>query len=236
MSNFSGFSRRVLLVEDDAMVSEPTARGLQTAGWDVVQQRSGEAALAALQQESFDLVLLDVGLPGMDGFAVCRRLRASDGPPVVLLTARDDVADRVKGLELGAQDYIVKPFAIAELIARCDAVLRRARIRAGQSLRAGALRLDLAARRAWCDEQPLALTPNEWAALEHLVARLDRVVTRDELQAATGGDESAVSANALEALVSRLRGKLRATQLALRSVRGIGYILELDAESAADGR
>lgn len=231
MSNFYGVLRRVLLVEDDAMLCESTARSLRTAGWEVVARHSGGAALAAVAQAGFDLVLLDVGLPDMDGFAVCRRLRDDGGPPVVLLTARDEVADRVKGLGLGAQDYIVKPFAVAELIARCEAVLRRGRIRAGQNLRAGALRLDLAARRAWCGEQPLSLTPNEWAALEYLLPRLDRVVTRDELQAATSAEASALAGNALEALVSRLRAKLRGTRLAVRPVRGIGYMLELEAEA-----
>ncbi|HQR20659.1 MAG TPA: response regulator transcription factor [Burkholderiaceae bacterium] len=235
MSPLVGYSRRVLLVEDDATLAQSTRRGLVTDGWDVELRCSGEEALEAVAASSFDLVILDVGLPGMDGFAVCQKLRATGGPPVVMLTARDDVADRVKGLEFGAEDYIVKPFAISELIARSNAVLRRGHIRAGQDLRAGALRMDLAARRAWRDNELLALTPSEWSALECLVPRLDRLVSRDDLQEAIADGGSWLTDNALEAHVSRLRTKLRGTGLALRSVRGIGYILEVEREPVVRG-
>jgi DNA-binding response OmpR family regulator len=235
MSSIAAFARRALLVEDDAALAESTARGLVMDGWEVVNCRSGEEALAAVSGSRFDLVILDIGLPGIDGYVVCQRLRAESGPPVVMLTARDDVTDRVKGLEQGAEDYIVKPFAVSELIARCNAVLRRGRIRAGQDLRAGGLRMDLSARRAWCDDEPMALTPSEWSALEFLVPRLDRLVSRDDLQSAIADDGTWSTANALEAHVSRLRAKLRGTRLALRSVRGIGYIFEVEKEPSVRG-
>jgi len=225
-----GYPRRVLLVEDDASVAQATARGLLTDGWEVVQLRSGEEALPAIESSHFDLVILDIGLPGMDGFAVCRRLRSLGGPAVLMLTARDEVTDRVKGLECGAEDYLVKPFAVAELLARANAVLRRSRMRADQILRAGALCLDLAARRAYRGDDPLVLTASEWSALEYLVPRQDQLVAREDLQNAIAPDAAWASSNALEAHVSRLRAKLRSTRLALRSVRGFGYVLEVERE------
>lgn len=226
-----GYPRRVLLVEDDSSVAQATARGLLTDGWEVVQLRSGEEALPAIESSHFDLVVLDIGLPGMDGFAVCRRLRSLGGPAVLMLTARDEVTDRVKGLECGAEDYLVKPFAVAELLARANAVLRRSRMRADQILRAGALRMDLTARRAYCGDDPLPLTASEWSAIEYLVPRQDQLVAREDLQNAIAPDAAWTSSNALEAHVSRLRAKLKGTRLALRSVRGFGYVLEAERES-----
>jgi len=223
-----GYPRRVLLVEDDASVAQATARGLQTDGWEVDVHRSGEEALQAVEHTRFDLVILDVGLPGIDGFAVCRRLQSDGGPPVLMLTARDEVADRVKGLEQGAEDYVVKPFAIAELLARANAVLRRSRMRADRILSAGGLRMYLTAHRAFCDGQPLALTASEWGALEYLIERLDRLVAREELQNAIAPDAAWASANVIEAHIARLRAKLKGTRLALRTVRGFGYILEIE--------
>lgn len=233
MSTLIGSLRRVLLIEDDRALAESTARALATDGWDVVRAESGEAALSALERERVDLLVLDVGLPGIDGFAVCRALRArQDAPPILMLTARDDVADRVKGLELGADDYLVKPFAVAELLARANAVLRRRRLRGAGELKAGRLRMDLEARRAFRDDVPLALTAREWIVLHHLMERIGKLVSKVELQsilAESGGD---VSANAIEAHASRTRAKLKGTRLSLRSVRGYGYILEVESDVA----
>jgi two-component system, OmpR family, response regulator len=234
MSTLIGSLRRVMLVEDDIALAESTARALATDGWDVIRAGSGEAALSALDREQVDLLVLDVGLPGMDGFALCRALRTRDGaPPILMLTARDDVGDRVKGLELGADDYLVKPFAVAELLARANAVLRRQRLRGARELKAGQLRMDLEARRAFCGDTALALTAREWTVLEYLMSRIGKLVSKNELQSIIDAGGDGVSANAVEAHASRTRAKLKGTQLALRSVRGYGYILEVESDAAA---
>jgi two-component system OmpR family response regulator len=192
---------------------------------DVVER--GEQAVLAAAQEHFDLLILDIGLPGMDGFEVLRRLRAkAERIPVLLLTARDAVDDRVHGLDLGADDYVAKPFAMSELAARVRALMRRSQAQAGPNVVHGPLLLDTAARRAFLNGSPLELAGREWAVLEVLLARVERVVSKDAIiqAVANWGDE--LSSNAIEVYVSRLRAKLEPAGISIRTVRGFGYMLE----------
>jgi len=218
---------RILIVEDDAALAHGVARILESEGYAVDVVARGEQAVSAAAQERFDLVILDVGLPGMDGFEVLRRLRArSERVPVLLLTARDAVDDRVHGLDLGADDYVAKPFAMSELAARVRALIRRSQAQAGPQVVHGPLLLDTVARRAFLNGEPLELSGREWAVLEVLLARVERVVSKDAIiqAVANWGDE--LSLNAIEVYVSRLRAKLEPAGISIRTVRGFGYMLE----------
>jgi two-component system OmpR family response regulator len=218
---------RILIVEDDAALARGVARILESEGYAVDVVARGEDAVSAAAQERFDLVILDVGLPGMDGFEVLRRLRAkSERAPVLLLTARDAVDDRVHGLDLGADDYVAKPFAMTELTARVRALIRRSQAQAGPRVVHGPLLLDTVARRAFLNGEPLELSGREWAVLEVLLARVERVVSKDAIiqAVASWGDE--LSLNAIEVYVSRLRAKLEPAGISIRTVRGFGYMLE----------
>jgi two-component system OmpR family response regulator len=222
---------RILIVEDDAVLARGLVRILESEGYAVDTVTRGEQALLATKQERFDLVILDVGLPGMDGFEVLRRLRAAPEPaPVLMLTARDALDDRVRGLDLGGDDYVAKPFEMSELMARVRALIRRSQARSGPKLEHGALVLDSVARRAYLSGEPLELAAREWAVLEVLLARPGRIVSKDSIiQAVVGwGDE--LSANAIEVYVSRLRAKLEPAGVHIRTVRGFGYLLEEPSE------
>ncbi|MCX7962209.1 MAG: response regulator transcription factor [Burkholderiales bacterium] len=218
---------RILLVEDDASLAGALAQMLRAEGHAVDAVSSGEQAVLAARQEPFDLVILDIGLPGIDGFEVLRRLRGGGGTmPVLMLTARDPVEDRVRGLDLGADDYMTKPFAMPELTARVRALVRRSQARAGPRIEHGPLVLDTAARRAFLGGEPLQLAAREWAVLEVLLARVERVVSKEAIiQAVTGWSEE-LSPNAIEVYVSRLRAKLEPAGIRIRTVRGFGYMLE----------
>jgi two-component system, OmpR family, response regulator len=218
---------RILIVEDDAALARGVARILDSEGYAVDVVERGEQAVLAAAQEHFDLLILDIGLPGMDGFEVLRRLRAkAERIPVLLLTARDAVDDRVHGLDLGADDYVAKPFAMSELAARVRALMRRSQAQAGPNVVHGPLLLDTAARRAFLNGSPLELAGREWAVLEVLLARVERVVSKDAIiqAVANWGDE--LSSNAIEVYVSRLRAKLEPAGISIRTVRGFGYMLE----------
>ena len=217
---------RILIVEDDAALARGVARILESEGYAVDVVARGEEAVSAAARERFALVILDVGLPGMDGFEVLRRLRArSERVPVLLLTARDAVDDRVHGLDLGADDYVAKPFAMSELAARVRALIRRSQAQAGPRVVHGPLLLDTVARRAFLNGKPLELSGREWAVLEVLLARVERVVSKDAIiqAVANWGDE--LSLNAIEVYVSRLRAKLEPAGIRIRTVRGFGYML-----------
>ncbi len=218
---------RILIVEDDAALARGVARILESEGYAVDVVARGEQAVLAATQEHFDLLILDIGLPGIDGFEVLRRLRAkAERMPVLLLTARDAVDDRVHGLDLGADDYVAKPFAMSELTARVRALMRRSQAQAGPNVVHGPLLLDTAARRAFLNGSPLELAGREWAVLEVLLARVERVVSKDAIiqAVANWGDE--LSSNAIEVYVSRLRAKLEPAGISIRTVRGFGYMLE----------
>jgi two-component system OmpR family response regulator len=216
----------VLLVEDDAVLADGLMRVLQGNGMQVELADDGLRADQLLQAGTVAVAVLDIGLPGIDGFEVVRRLRARGATtPVLLLTARDAVEDRVRGLELGADDYLVKPFATAELVARIRALARR-NAPAPSLLSAGNLFLDVAARRARIGERPLELSVREWAVLEYLLQHSDRVVSKQQIIDAIlpWGDD--LTLNAVEVYISRLRLKLADAGVAIRTIRGFGYLLE----------
>ncbi|QEC50382.1 response regulator transcription factor [Baekduia soli] len=216
-------SPRILVVDDDPSVLRMLARTLTAEGHQVDAVGDGGAALAAVARRAPEAVVLDVGMPGMDGLAVCRRLRAGGlTAPVLLLTARDAVADRVAGLEAGADDYLVKPFAVEELLARLAAIARRGQP-AGDVIAVGALRLDPVAREVLRDGRAVALTERECALLELLLRHPRMVVTREHALDELWG--SAAVENVVDRCVMSLRRKLGAPEL-IRTVRGVGFVLE----------
>lgn len=223
----------ILLVEDDPALAESTARALRSQGWEVDHTARGEPVPASLKADPYDLLILDVGLAGIDGFETLRRVREQGlETPVLMLTARDSIEDRVQGLEAGADDYLVKPFALAELIARVRVLTRRHQSRQGSVLAMGGLRMDLTARRAWIGEEPLELSAREWSVLEFLLGRVGHVVGKEQILQAISGWDDALSENAVEVYVSRLRPKIEPAGLRIRAVRGFGYLVE-DAGAAA---
>ncbi|MCK6409389.1 response regulator transcription factor [Thauera sp.] len=210
---------KLLLVEDDPTLAEGIAEFLRGQGDEVSVESDGMRADRLLQETTFDFVLLDVGLPGLGGYELVRRIRKrGQRMPVIVITARDALDDRIYGLDLGADDYLVKPFELAELSARMRAVQRRGRS-ANASLGFGALVLDVDGRLAELDGEALPLSGREWEVLEALVRADGRTVTREALQGEGSG-------NALEVCISRLRPRLEAAGLLIRTVRGFGYRLE----------
>jgi two-component system OmpR family response regulator len=188
---------------------------------------SGETADEALVASTYDLVLLDVALPGIDGLEVLRRLRARrSSVPVILLTVRDGLEDRVVGLDHGADDYITKPFHLAELEARVRAVVRRTHAGSTSDLVHGRLRLDIAGRRLYCGDEPLDLSVREFAVLELLLLRAGKVVTKQQIVDKLYGWEDVSSSNAIEVFVYRLRKKLEPSGVNIRTIRGMGYLIE----------
>jgi two-component system OmpR family response regulator len=217
---------RVLVVEDEAKLANLLRRGLRREGMGVDVARSGEDALVRASATDYDLILLDLMLPGYDGFEVCRRLRA-DGvwSPTLMLTALDEVEDRVRGLDSGADDYLAKPFSFAELMARIRALMRRAAPPRPAVLRAGDLRLDPATHRVWRGDVELSLTPREFALLETFIRQPGRVLSRFELLEHVWDDSYENRSNVIEVYVGYLREKL--DRDAIETVRGAGYRLRM---------
>ncbi|HUL42051.1 MAG TPA: response regulator [Burkholderiales bacterium] len=218
---------RILVVEDDGVLADGLVRSLQQAGYAVDWAESGTNANAALAQESYYLLILDIGLPGMDGFEILRRLRRRPRYlPVLILTARDSVEDRVRGLDLGADDYLVKPFSLPELKARVRAILRRGQPTTNSQMVYGTLVLDTNARRAWLDGKPLDLTLREWGVLEYLLLNTGKVLNKEQIIEALCNWGEELSPNAVEVYISRLRDKLERAGIKIRTLRGFGYLLE----------
>ena len=226
---------RLLLVEDDVMVASGIKLGLTDAGYAVDWVGSAERAEEVLRSEAFDLAIIDIGLPHMDGLELTRRIRRPEMPnpkmPVLILTARDALQDRVQGLDLGADDYMVKPYELPELLARLRALLRRSQAATSAVLAFGPIELDTANRRVSANRggrsATIELGPREWSVLEYLMIHAPKPASKDKLlQALTGWDKE-ITPNAVEVYVSRLRGKLEPHGVALRSIRGFGYRLEL---------
>jgi len=218
---------RILLVEDDPLLSDSTARALRSQGWVVDCTERGEPVAVSVRQDPYDLLILDVGLAGIDGFETLRRVRAQgSATPVLMLTARDAVEDRVRGLESGADDYLVKPFALAELVARVRVLTRRAQARSEDSLSLGSLRMDVTARRVFIGEQPLEVSAREWSILQFMLSRTGKIVAKEQIIAAISNWDGSTSDNAIEVHVSRLRSKLEPAGLKIRTIRGFGYLLE----------
>ncbi|KVA58146.1 two-component system response regulator [Burkholderia cepacia] len=215
---------RILVVEDDAEIGAAIRNRLARLGHAVDLETDGATANGLLRVERFDLVVLDANLPGMDGFAVLRNLRASGSTtPVLLVTARSAIDDRVSGLGLGADDYLVKPFDYRELDARVQALLRRNSGHANDVLTLGGLVIDRSSRLAELDGQPLSLSRQEFALLEILASRPQRIFSKEELlnQLFSFGNEP--TANAVEQYVTRVRRKLQGSSVEIRTARGMGY-------------
>jgi two-component system response regulator TctD len=218
---------RVLLVEDHPQLAESIAQALKSAGLNVDVLHDGVAADLALASEDYAMVVLDVGLPRLDGFEVLARLRDRGKTlPVLMLTARSDVKDRVHGLNLGADDYLAKPFALTELEARVKALLRRSVLGGERQQRCGALVFDLETARFTLAGEPLLLTSREQAVLQALIARPGRVMSKEQLAAQVFGLDEEASADAIEIYVHRLRKKLDKQPIAIVTFRGLGYLLE----------
>ncbi len=221
---------RILVVEDDPLVADVVTSGLRDAGFAVDPVGSAESADTALSNEHFDLIVLDLGLPGRDGLAFLASLRRSGAPmarvPVLVLTARDGLDDRVEGLERGADDYLVKPFELRELIARCRVLIRRTGSGTTGTLSFHGLELDRAARVLRGEGLTIELTPREWSILEYLMLHAETVVRKEQLLQAISGWDDNIAPNAVEVYVSRLRGKIEGSGVAVRTVRGVGYRLE----------
>ncbi|MCQ4311501.1 response regulator [Pseudomonas stutzeri] len=218
---------RILLVEDHPQLAESVAQALRAAGWTVDLLNDGVAADLALATEDYTLAILDVGLPRLDGFQVLARVRERGKTlPVLMLTARGEVTDRVHGLNLGADDYLAKPFELSELEARVKALLRRSVAGGERQQSCGVLVHDLDARRFSLDKQPLSLTSREQAVLEALIARPGRVMSKDQLAAQVFGLDEEASADAIEIYVHRLRKKLEGSAVRIVTFRGLGYLLE----------
>ncbi|MCQ2028065.1 response regulator [Stutzerimonas zhaodongensis] len=218
---------RILLVEDHPQLAESVAQALRAGGWTVDLLGDGIAADLALSTEDYALAILDVGLPRLDGFQVLARLRERGKTlPVLMLTARSDVTDRVHGLNLGADDYLAKPFELSELEARVKALLRRSVAAGERQQSCGPLVYDLDARRFSLDRQPLSLTSREQAVLEALITRPGRVMSKDQLAAQVFGLDEDASADAIEIYVHRLRKKLEGRAVRIVTFRGLGYLLE----------
>jgi two-component system, OmpR family, response regulator len=218
---------RILLVEDDPTIADSIGRAFRSQGHAIDWINKGEPVVKSVEIDPYDVLVLDVGLPGIDGFEVLRRVRSRRNfIPVLILTARDAVDDRVHGLELGADDYLVKPFALPELLARVHALARRKQARIDMKLVHGPLILDIDSRRVTLNQTPLEVSAREWALLEFLISRVEKVVSKQQISAALGGWDDELSDNAVEVYVSRLRAKLEPAGIKIRTIRGFGYMLE----------
>jgi two-component system OmpR family response regulator len=218
---------RILIVEDDEMLAEAVTRAMRQSAHVVQRAATGPDADRILSATEFDLVILDLGLPELDGFEVLKRLRGRrERVPVLVLTVRDSVEDRVAGLDFGADDYMTKPFELAELEARVRALIRRANSGTSSDLHHGPLRLDTAGRRLYCDNQPLELSARELSVIELLMLREGRVVTKQHIIDHLYGWDEGASGNSVEVFVYRLRRKLEGSGVDIRTVRGMGYLIE----------
>jgi DNA-binding response OmpR family regulator len=222
----NGGGPRVLVVDDEESILDFVEMGLRYEGFEVELAHDGPSALAAVASRRPDLVVLDLNLPGLDGLDVCRRLRQSSDVPILMLTARGEVDERVEGLEAGADDYLPKPFKFKELLARVRAVLRRRTTLAERVLRFGELGLNRDTREVFLDGRPIRLTPREFELLEVFMLHPRQVMTREVLLDRVWGTDYLGDGNLIEVHVSALREKLgdQRRQL-IRTVRGVGYAL-----------
>lgn len=218
---------RIILIEDDTLLADGLRRALNRAGYVVDHAADGGHADTLLRTEEYALAVLDLGLPGLDGSEVLRRLRARrNSMPVLVLSARQMVDERVRVLDLGADDYVVKPITTEELEARIRALTRRQQGGGSAELQLGELRIDQAGKRAWLAGQPLEMNGKEWATLSFLVSKINRIVSKEQMIQALYEDAEEISQNAVEKMISRLRGKLEPAGITIRTVRGLGYYLE----------
>lgn len=224
---------RILIAEDDAVLADGLTRSLRQSGYSVDCVKDGSGADAALAAAQFDLLILDIGLPKLSGFEVLKRLRGRDSKlPVLILTALDGVDDRVRGLDLGADDYLAKPFALQELEARVRALTRRGNAAGSSLLKHGDLSFDQVGKVAYTGGRMLDLSARELALLEIFMQRPGRMVNKEQIVdlLCQWGEE--VSTNAVEVYIHRLRKKLEAGGVKIATVRGLGYCLEKPANGA----
>ncbi|QRM19868.1 response regulator [Dechloromonas sp. TW-R-39-2] len=218
---------RILLVEDDPLLADGFARSLRKSGYLVEVAGDGKTADRWLETETFDLAILDLGLPELDGTTVLQRLRLrKQRTPVLILSARMALEERVRLLDLGADDYMVKPVALVELEARVRALIRRGQGAPEPLITLGRLQLDTVGKRAWLEGNALELAAREWAALEFLASRVNRIVNKEQITQALYSWEEEITPNAIEKFISRLRTKLEPAGVNIRTVRGLGYFLE----------
>jgi two-component system, OmpR family, response regulator MprA len=220
-------SARVLVVDDDPGVLSGLRRTFVLAGYAVEVAENGESALAVAAAQPFDLVVLDVMLPGLDGLTVCERLRAAASTPILMLTARDTVVDRVTGLDRGADDYLVKPFALDELLARARALLRRSQPQGEKALQYADLALDADTREAYRGGEPVKLTPREYDLLAMFLRHPRQALSREQLSQQVWGFAFEGESNFVDVAVKELRKKLEAGDRPrlIQTVRGVGYAL-----------
>ena len=218
---------RILVVEDDPILGDGLSRSLSNSSYAVDWASDGTKADHLLSQTSYDAIILDLGLPKLDGLEVLRRLRQrSTHTPVIILTARDDIDDRVTGLDLGADDYLTKPFNLAELEARLRALIRRSHEKTEGVMEFGSLRYDMNGQRVFIAGEPVNLSAREIGVFQILALRAGRVVSKEQLldHLCSYGEE--VFPNAVEVYVHRLRKKLESSRIVIRTIRGLGYLLE----------
>ncbi len=220
-------AQRIFVVEDDPLLAESLVRALQQQGYRIGHARRGHDADALLQAHRFDLLLLAIGLPDIDGCELLRRLRArGDATPVLVVTAREAVDERVHGLDLGADDYLTKPFSLSELEARVRALLRRARPAPAARIVVGGLTVESDAHTAKIDGKHVDLTAREWALLELFLARPGHALSKVTIAKTISDSDAGVAPNTVEVYVSRLRAKLEPAGIVIRTVRGFGYLWE----------
>lgn len=218
---------KILLVEDDVMLGEAVVLALRQSGMDVDWARDGIHATNALEGYVYDAVLLDLGLPRREGMDVLRSFRKNgSNVPVMILTARDSVQDRVRGLDAGADDYLLKPFALDELLARLRALIRRTSGQAVTETQIGKLKFDTITRQVWVNDAPLVLSAREISVLEILLNHIGRVVAKEAIVDRLTGWDEGVGDNAVEVYIHRLRRKLADSDVSIRTLRGLGYMLE----------
>lgn len=222
---------KLLLAEDDALLADALVTQLQNAGFEVEHAPNGAVAEFLLSRTPLDIAVLDLGLPMLDGLSVLKQARQSHPDlPVLLLTARDSLDDRVAGLQAGADDYVTKPFDFAELLARLHALLRRSQPKPSLA-QWGGLSMDPDSRTAMLGSTPIELSGREWDLLELLLQHRDKVVTKDQIARAWNGQGAEVGGgNAIEVYIHKLRRKLEGSDLQIRTVRGLGYLMQADAQ------
>lgn len=218
---------RILLVEDDAALGQAMNTALNRAGYTVDWSHDGHQADMALHEQVYEAVILDLGLPRIDGFEVLKRMRARKvTAPVIILTARDDLDDRVRGLDLGADDYLTKPFKLPELEARLRAQIRRNNAVLGATIEYGPLVLNIKDRMLTANGEQMLLSPRELGVLEMLLLRVGRVVSKDSIVEALCKWDEGVGNNAIEVYIHRIRKKLEPLGINVLTIRGLGYLLQ----------
>lgn len=220
---------RILIAEDDAILANGLIRTLTQANYAVDHVANGAQAHLMLQESVYDLVILDLGLPKMDGMEVLNKLRnAGNKVAVLILTARDAIESRVKGLDLGADDYLIKPFNLDELEARVRALIRRGKMGSNIPLQCANLSLDVSNKSATMNHTPLTLSSRELSLLEVLLSRVNKVVSKEQLLEALCNWNEELGDNAIEVYIHRLRKKIEPSGARIRTIRGLGYLLEAE--------